>query len=85
MLFLVLTSVTSASSVHHRHPGRRFESSRHTVLIITHDVSAGASIQSTCSRLLADGLAFNPVVYLVSGFRWSFYGLADVSVGLRSP
>lgn len=25
---------------------------------------------------------FNPVVYLVSGFRWSFYGQADVSVGL---
>ncbi|HEY6239538.1 MAG TPA: ABC transporter permease [Burkholderiales bacterium] len=25
---------------------------------------------------------FNPVVYLVSGFRWSFFGLADVSVGL---
>jgi ABC-2 type transport system permease protein len=24
----------------------------------------------------------NPVVYLVSGFRWSFYGLADVSVGV---
>jgi ABC-2 type transport system permease protein len=23
---------------------------------------------------------FNPVVYLVSGFRWSFYGLADVAV-----
>jgi ABC-2 type transport system permease protein len=23
---------------------------------------------------------FNPVVYLVSGFRWSFYGQADVSV-----
>ena len=23
---------------------------------------------------------FNPVVYLVSGFRWSFYGMADVSV-----
>lgn len=23
---------------------------------------------------------FNPVVYLVSGFRWSFYNLADVSV-----
>src|SRR5215212_3028558 len=23
---------------------------------------------------------FNPVVYLVSGFRWSFYGRADVSV-----
>jgi ABC-2 type transport system permease protein len=25
---------------------------------------------------------FNPVVYLISGFRWSFYGLADVSVAL---
>jgi ABC-2 type transport system permease protein len=25
---------------------------------------------------------FNPVVYLISGFRWSFYGQADVSVGL---
>ncbi len=24
---------------------------------------------------------FNPVVYLISGFRWSFYGVADVSVG----
>jgi ABC-2 type transport system permease protein len=23
---------------------------------------------------------FNPVVYLVSGFRWSFYGISDVSV-----
>lgn len=25
---------------------------------------------------------FNPVVYLISGFRWSFYGQADVSVGI---
>ncbi len=25
---------------------------------------------------------FNPVVYLISVFRWSFYGVADVSVGL---
>ncbi len=24
---------------------------------------------------------FNPVVYLVSGFRWSFFGTADVGVG----
>jgi ABC-2 type transport system permease protein len=24
---------------------------------------------------------FNPVVYLVSGFRWSFYGVSDVGVG----
>jgi ABC-2 type transport system permease protein len=25
---------------------------------------------------------FNPVVYLVSGFRWSFYGVSDVGVSL---
>ncbi|ASV12425.1 sugar ABC transporter permease [Leptospira santarosai] len=25
---------------------------------------------------------FNPVLYLVSGFRWSFYEIADVSVGI---
>jgi ABC-2 type transport system permease protein len=25
---------------------------------------------------------FNPVVYLISGFRWSFYGQADVDVGV---
>jgi ABC-2 type transport system permease protein len=25
---------------------------------------------------------FNPVVYLISGFRWSFFEVADVSVGL---
>ncbi len=23
---------------------------------------------------------FNPIVYLVSGFRWSFYGISDVSI-----
>jgi len=25
---------------------------------------------------------FNPVVYLISGFRWSFFGMADVPIGL---
>jgi len=25
---------------------------------------------------------FNPVVYLVSGFRWSFYGITDVHIGV---
>ncbi|MBV8782746.1 MAG: ABC transporter permease [Gammaproteobacteria bacterium] len=27
---------------------------------------------------------FNPVVYLISGFRWSFYGVADVDVLLST-
>jgi ABC-2 type transport system permease protein len=25
---------------------------------------------------------FNPVVYLINGFRWSFFGVADVAVGI---
>jgi len=25
---------------------------------------------------------FNPVLYLVSGFRWSFYGVSDVNVAV---
>lgn len=25
---------------------------------------------------------FNPMVYLISGFRWSFYGVSDVNVGV---
>ena len=25
---------------------------------------------------------FNPVVYLISGFRWSFYEISDVSIGI---
>ena len=27
---------------------------------------------------------FNPVVYLISGMRWSFYGVSDVNVGLSA-
>ena len=25
---------------------------------------------------------FNPVVYLISGFRWAFYGMSDVHIGI---
>ena len=25
---------------------------------------------------------FNPVVYLISGFRWAFYGIADVNIAI---
>ena len=27
---------------------------------------------------------FNPVVYLISGFRWSFYGIADVHIAVST-
>jgi ABC-2 type transport system permease protein len=25
---------------------------------------------------------FNPIVYLISGFRWAFYGIADIDIGI---
>jgi len=25
---------------------------------------------------------FNPIVYLISGFRWAFYGVADIAIGV---
>jgi len=25
---------------------------------------------------------FNPVVYLISGFRWAFFGVSDVHIGV---
>jgi ABC-2 type transport system permease protein len=25
---------------------------------------------------------FNPIVYLINGFRWSFYGISDVPIGI---
>ena len=34
------------------------------------------------AAVLADVSLFNPVVYLISGFRWSFYGQADVNFGV---
>ena len=27
---------------------------------------------------------FNPVVYLINGFRWSFYGISDISVAISA-
>jgi len=27
---------------------------------------------------------FNPLVYLISGFRWSFFGIADVRVAISA-
>ena len=44
---------------------------------------AAASTRSTCCRSLWRTVTlFNPIVYLISGFRWSFYGIADVAVGV---
>jgi len=54
------------------------------LLIVTPLVFLGGSFYSI-SMLPAVWQAitmFNPVVYLISGFRWSFYGVADVPIGM---
>ncbi len=54
------------------------------LLVITPLVFLGGSFYSI--SMLPPGwqtvTLFNPVVYLVSGFRWSFFGMADVAVGV---
>ncbi len=54
------------------------------LLIITPLVFLGGSFYSITMLppLWQTITLFNPVLYLVSGFRWSFYGAADVGVGL---
>src|SRR5207248_7971456 len=69
--------------LHHRHLGRRLR-----------EAATGAALDRHAAHLpwgsfySVDMLPpfwqtvslFNPVVYLISGFRWSFYGIADVDV-----
>lgn len=54
------------------------------LLIITPLVFLGGSFYSISMLppLWQNVTLFNPVVYLISGFRWSFYGTADVAIGL---
>jgi ABC-2 type transport system permease protein len=52
------------------------------LLIITPLIFLGGSFYSVdmLPPLWQTVTLFNPVVYLISGFRWSFYGISDVSV-----
>lgn len=54
------------------------------LLIITPLVFLGGSFYSLSMlpQVWQTISLFNPVVYLVSGFRWSFYGVSDVGVEL---
>jgi ABC-2 type transport system permease protein len=54
------------------------------LLIITPLVFLGGSFYSVSMLPPAwqTVTLFNPVVYLISGFRWSFFEVSDVSVGL---
>lgn len=54
------------------------------LLVITPLVFLGGSFYSIAMLppLWQKITLFNPVVYLISGFRWSFFGAGDVGVGL---
>jgi len=54
------------------------------LLVITPLVFLGGSFYSVdmLPPIWQTVTLFNPVVYLISGFRWSFFEVADVSVGL---
>jgi ABC-2 type transport system permease protein len=54
------------------------------LLVITPLVFLGGSFYSVSMLPPAwqQVTMFNPVVYLISGFRWSFFEVSDVSVGL---
>jgi len=54
------------------------------LLVVTPLVFLGGSFYSISMLppVWQTATLFNPVLYLVSGFRWSFYGTADVSVGV---
>ena len=54
------------------------------LLIVTPLVFLGGSFYSVSMlpEFWQTVTLFNPVVYLISGFRWAFFGLADVPIGL---
>lgn len=53
------------------------------LLIVTPLVFLGGSFYSISMLppVWQTATLFNPVVYLISGFRWSFFGTADVAIG----
>ncbi len=54
------------------------------LLVVTPLTFLGGSFYSIdmLPPLWRDITLFNPVVYLISGFRWSFYGISDVGVAI---
>jgi ABC-2 type transport system permease protein len=54
------------------------------IMIVTPLAFLGGSFYSIdmLPQLWQKVALFNPVVYLISGFRWSFYGISDVAVGI---
>jgi ABC-2 type transport system permease protein len=72
--------------LHHRHLGEEaFEQLQMVpLLVITPLVFLGGSFYSISMLppVWQTVTLFNPVVYLISGFRWAFYGTADINIGI---
>ena len=69
--------------LHHRHLGEKLRAARdHPALVVTPLTFLGGAFYSIdmLPPFWRAVSLFNPVVYLISGFRWSFYGQGDVSV-----
>jgi len=51
-------------------------------LVITPMVFLGGSLYSSryVATILANNTYFNPVVYLINGLRFSFYGVSDFNI-----
>jgi ABC-2 type transport system permease protein len=82
--FLVLTAITFACSVSHRLWADSFQKLQIipllVVTLLTFLGGAFYSINIPPHRQTVS--LFNPVVYLISGLRWAFYGAADVHIGV---
>lgn len=86
LAFLVLTSVTfSLFGFIIGIWSKNFEQLQMVpLLVITPLVFLGGSFYSVSMLppFWQTVTMFNPVVYLISGFRWAFFGTADVNIGL---
>ncbi len=75
-----------AVRLHHRHLGGQFRTAEHRADADRHPplTFLGGSFYSisVLPPFWQTVTLFNPVVYLISGFRWSFYGVSDVDVGI---
>ena len=86
MLFLVLTAITFSllGFIIGIWAGNFEQLQIVPLLIITPLVFLGGSFYSVnmLPPFWQTVTLFNPVVYLISGFRWSFFEIADVGVGI---
>ena len=86
LVFLIVTAVdVLPARLHHRRLGRQFREAA-VRPVADRDPAVVPRRQLLLDRHAAPVLAgvslLNPVVYLISAFRWSFFGSGDVAIGI---